>query len=262
MENLLKVKENDADRDENGESKSGMINRKKNEEKEVDNLHSDKVKDILQSSDVSIPKKNPSISLPKSLPIPKNVPSITSITSKPTPMPVTKERKGEEKATLETMNLNTFSARSPLITAKIESETVGSKVGESSVSRLKEEEGKEGKDTEVERDNLEKSTLTSQPNSLSASMILMCIHLHPVHHKRFFFSSLSASLLHSLIFTLSLSLSTYFILTLPRSILLPLNFSISFSLLSFQFLLTVYTFIPISISLFFYAQIDNVVFTL
>ena len=214
MENLLKVKENDADRDENDESKSG----KKDEGKVVDNLHSDKGKDLVRSSDVSIPKKNPSISLPKSLPIPKNIPSITSITFKPNPMLVIEERKEEEEATAETMNLNDSSKRSPLVTAKKESETVGSKVGESSVSRLNEEEGKEGKDAEVQTDNLENSTLTTLPNSLCASM------MHPLASRLsqtlplFLSICLSSALTYflslSLLLSRSLPLSTYFTLTL------------------------------------------------
>ena len=215
MENLLKVKENDADRDENDESKSG----KKDEGKVVDNLHSDKGKDLVRSSDVSIPKKNPSISLPKSLPIPKNIPSITSISFKPNPMLVIEERKEEEEATAETMNLNDSSKRSPLVTAKKESETVGSKVGESSGSRLNEEEGKEGKDVEVQTDNLENSTLTTQPNSLCASITnsssfplylpLFCTHVFSLSLSLTI--SLSASL--HLFYSHSLNQSRFLIIT-------------------------------------------------
>ena len=258
----MKVKENDADRDGNDESKGG----KKDEGKEVDNLHSDKGKDLVRSSDVSIPKKNPSISLPKSLPIPKNIPSITSITFKPNPLLVIEERKEEEEATAETMNLNDSSKRSPLVTAKKESETVGSKVGESSVSRLNEEEGKEGKDVEVQTDNLENSTLTTQPNSLCASM------MHPLASRlsQTLLLFLSICLSSALTYFLSLSLSYYLalclsppiLLSLSQSISLPHNYSISFSLLFYHFLLTVYTFIPISISLFSYAQFHIIVCTL
>ena len=53
MENLLKVKESDVDRDENEGSKGGIINEKKKEGIERGNLQNDHGKDIGQSSDVS-----------------------------------------------------------------------------------------------------------------------------------------------------------------------------------------------------------------
>ena len=153
MENLLKVKESDVDRDENEESKGGIINEKKKEEIERGNLQNDHGKDIGQSSDVSNFKKNPSISLPKSLPIPKKILSITSITSKPNPIAVTKEKIGEVKAEAMKINSDALSSVSP----RRETETAESRLGEASVGRLQKNEGKEGtegKDAEVESEKL------------------------------------------------------------------------------------------------------------
>ena len=152
MENLLKVKESDVDRDENEGSKGGIINEKK-EGIERGNLQNDHGKDNGQSSDVSNFKKNPSISLPKSLPIPKKIPSMTSITSNPNPIAVTKEKIGEEKAKTMKINSDALSSVSP----SRGTETAESRLGEASVGRLQKNEGKErteGKDAEVESEKL------------------------------------------------------------------------------------------------------------